>query len=186
MFEWLYQPWPWYVAGPIIGLFVPLLYIFGNKQFGVSSSLQHACATCAPSSISFFDYNWKESGLWNLVFVLGIFIGGYLGGWVFANPEPIALSASTVSDLRALGIQDFDGFLPSDVFNWSNLLSVQGILMMLIGGFLVGFGARYAGGCTSGHAITGLSNLQVGSLVAVIGFFAGGLLITHIVFPLIF
>lgn len=185
MTELLQQPWPWYIAGPIIGLFVPLLLIFGNKQLGISSSFRHACAACVPNSASFFNYDWK-SGLWNLLFVLGVFIGGFLGGWVFANPEPIALSSATINSLSNLGVQDFDGFIPSDVFNWQNLLSWQGILIMVIGGFLVGFGARYAGGCTSGHAIAGLSDLQVGSLVAVIGFFAGGLTVTHLIYPLIF
>jgi len=115
----------------------------------------------------------------------GVLIGGFLGGWVFANPEPIAISASTVQDLAALGIQDFDGFLPDDIFAWGNLLTWRGLLIMLGGGFLVGFGARYAGGCTSGHAITGLSDLQLASLIAVIGFFVGGLIITHLVYPLI-
>ena len=186
MFDWLYQPWPWYVAGPLIGLFVPLLFIFGNKQFGISSSLRHACATCAPSSISYFNYEWKTEGLWNLLFVGGVFVGGFLGGWVFANPEPIALSSSAIESLTALGVQDFDGFLPDDIFNWGNLLTWQGLLIMLGGGFMVGFGARYAGGCTSGHAISGLSDLQLGSLVAVIGFFAGGLIVTHLIYPLLF
>jgi uncharacterized membrane protein YedE/YeeE len=57
---------------------------------------------------------------------------------------------------------------------------------MVIGGFLVGFGTRYAGGCTSGHAISGLSNLQFASLIATIGFFAGGLIATHLLYPLLF
>ncbi len=186
MTEILQQPWPLYIAGPIIGLFVPLLLIFGNKQLGISSSFRHACAACVPTKIPFFNYDWKKEGLWNLLFVAGVFIGGFLGGWVFANPEPIALSSATISDLTKLGIQDFEGFIPSDVFNWDNLFTWQGILIMVIGGFLVGFGSRYAGGCTSGHAIAGLSDLQVGSLVAVIGFFAGGLIVTHLLFPLIF
>ncbi len=185
MFDWLYQPWPWYVAGPVIGLFVPLLFIAGNKQFGISSSLRHACASFAPKSIPLFNYDWKREGLWNLLFVSGVFIGGFLGGWVFANPEPIALSAATVQDLAALGIQDFEGFLPDDIFAWGNLLTWQGLLIMLGGGFLVGFGARYAGGCTSGHAITGLSDLQAASLMAVIGFFVGGLIVTHLAYPFI-
>ena len=185
MFDWLYQPWPWYVAGPIIGLFVPLLFIFGNKQFGISSSLRHTCATFASKTIPYFNYNWKNEGLWNLLFVGGVFIGGFLGGWVFANPEPIALSAATVNDLTALGVQDFEGFVPDDIFYWGNLLTWRGLFIILAGGFLIGFGARYADGCTSGHAITGLSNLQLGSLLAVIGFFAGGLIITHWILPLI-
>lgn len=186
MFDWLIQPWPWYVAGPIIGLTVPLLLILGNKQFGISSSLRHVCAACTTGNISFFNYDWKSEGLWNLVFVLGVLIGGFLGGYVFQNPEPIALSANTIADLQNLGVTDFSGLVPSDVFSWSNLGTVQGLVMMVLGGFLVGFGARYAGGCTSGHAIMGISNLQLGSLIAVIGFFIGGLIVTHLIYPLIF
>ncbi len=186
MFEWLTQPWPWYVAGPIIGLIIPLLLFLGNKQFGVSSSLRHTCAACFPGNISFFKYDWKEEGLWNMILVLGVLVGGFLGGYVFKNPEPIALSASTIADLRGLGITDFSGFVPPEIFSWGGLGSLQGIIVMVIGGFLVGFGARYAGGCTSGHAISGISNLQLASLIAVIGFFVGGLVVTHLVFPLIF
>ncbi len=186
MFEWLTQPWPWYVAGPIIGLIIPLLLFLGNKQFGISSSLRHTCAACVPGNISFFQYDWKKEGLWNMILVLGVLIGGFLGGYVFKNPDPIALSASTIADLRNLGLTDFSGFVPTEVFSWSGLGSVQGIVMMVLGGFLVGFGARYAGGCTSGHAISGISNLQLASLIAVIGFFAGGLIITHLIYPVLF
>ena len=59
-------------------------------------------------------------------------------------------------------------------------------MVLAVGGFLVGFGTRYAGGCTSGHAISGLSNLQLPSLVAVIGFFIGGLVMTHLIFPYLY
>jgi uncharacterized protein len=183
MFEFLWRPWPWYVAGPLIGLMIPVMLLLANKILGVSSSLRHACAACAPGDIEFFKYDWKTEGLWNLVFVLGILTGGFLGGYVFANPEPIAISEATTNDLRALGVTDFSGLVPSDVFNWSNLLTVQGFIIMVLGGFLVGFGSRYAGGCTSGHAISGISSLQLASVVATIGFFAGGLLVTHFVLP---
>lgn len=185
MIEWLTQPWPWYVAGPLIGLFVPLLLYIGNKQLGISSSLRHTCAACMPGNISFFQYDWKREGMWNLMLVLGVFIGGFLGGYVFENPEPIALSASTISDLQNLGVVDFSGFVPSDIFAWENLGSIQGFIFLVLGGFLVGFGARYAGGCTSGHAISGIANLQMASVTAAISFFIGGLIVTHLLLPLI-
>lgn len=183
MIELLQEPWPWYIAGPAIGLIVPILLLIGGKQFGVSSNLRHACAACMPGKVDFFRYDWKEAGGWNLVFIFGAVIGGFLGGWVFNNPEPIALSQQTVTELQAIGVSDFSGMMPDDVFSWENLLSLQGVLILVVGGFLVGFGARYAGGCTSGHAISGLANLQLASLLAVIGFFIGGLFITHIVYP---
>ena len=182
MLELLQQPWPWYIAGPVIGLMVPLLYYIGNKSFSISSNFRHICAACDPAGIEFFKYDWK-TGLWNLVMIMGVAIGGILGGWVFANPEPIAISSQTTEALTGLGLSDFSGLVPSELFNWGILGSAPGITILIIGGFLVGFGTRYAGGCTSGHAISGLSNLQLASLIAVIGFFVGGLVMTHLLLP---
>jgi len=185
MLDFLYQPWPWYIAGPIIGLTVPLLLLAGGKVFGISSNLRHVCAACNIGDVEFFKYDWKKAGKWNLTFVAGAIFGGFLGGYIFANPEPIALASSTVQDLQALGIQDFHGLVPDDLFTWGALGSVTGLIVLVLGGFLVGFGARYAGGCTSGHAISGLSDLQLASLIAVIGFFIGGLIMTHLLYPII-
>ncbi len=185
MLDYLYQPWPWYIAGPIIGLTVPLLLIAGGKIFGISSNLRHVCAACNFWDVEFFNYDWKKAGKWNLTFVAGVIFGGILGGYIFANPEPIALSSSTIQDLQALGIQDFYGLVPDDLFTWGSLGTVPGLIVLVLGGFLVGFGARYAGGCTSGHAISGLSDLQLASLIAVIGFFIGGLIMTHLLYPII-
>ena len=182
--EFLRQPWPWYVAGPIIGLTVPVLLLIGNKSFGISANLRHACAVL-PTKVSFFKYNWRKE-IWNLVFTLGILLGGFIGGVLLANPEPLHVAASTQADLAALGVSVDGEFVPESVFGLSSLLSLRGLLILLGGGFLVGFGARYAGGCTSGHAISGLANLQLPSLVAVVGFFVGGLVMTYLLFPLIF
>jgi hypothetical protein len=179
--EWLSQPWPWYIAGPLIGLTVPALLIIGNKTFGISSSLRHACAICIPSGIPFFTYNWKKE-TWNLVFVLGILIGGFVATTFISNTNEIVIAAETQKELAALGITDFSGLLPSDIFSWENLFTGKGLLFLVIGGFLVGFGTRYAGGCTSGHAIMGISSLQWPSLVATISFMIGGFLMTHVLF----
>lgn len=186
MIDFLTQPWPWYIAGPIIGLMVPLMLLLGGKAFGFSSNFRHICAACVPANINFFKYDWKKDGGWNLLFLVGTILGGFLGGILLANPDPIQLSSATVSALQSdLGISDFSGFVPSEVFNWESLLTVPGFLVLVVGGFLIGFGTRYAGGCTSGHAISGLANLQIGSLIAVIGFFIGGLLMTYLILPLI-
>ena len=186
MLNLLAQPWPWYVAGPIIGLFVPLLLLFGGKQFGISSNLRHMCAAALPTRSDFFRYDWKTTGLWNLVFVGGIIGGGFLASvFLMHSDSTIDLAASTVAALRDLGIQDLSGFVPSELISWSGLLSGPGLAMVVGGGLLVGFGARYAGGCTSGHAISGLADLQFPSLVAVLGFFIGGLFVTHILLPLL-
>lgn len=186
MIEFLSQPWPWYVAGPLIGLMVPALYYFSGKSFGVSSSLRHACAAVWPGNVAYLKYDWRRKGLWNLVFVLGILLGGYIAGTLLANPDPITLSDATVADLSALGITDYNGLVPAELFNWTSLGTLTGFLMIALGGFLVGFGARYAGGCTSGHAISGLSNFQKASLYATIAFFLGGLIVTHFVYPILF
>lgn len=182
--EFVSQPWPWYVAGPILGLFVPLLLFVGNRQFGVSENFRHMCAAIYPGNAPFLKYDWKN-GMWNIVFLLGALAGGFVAAGFLASPSDIALSEAAVRDLGELGITDFSGIAPAELFSWSELLSPLGLLLVVVGGFLVGFGSRYAGGCTSGHAIFGLSSLQVPSLIAVLGFFVGGLIVTHLILPLV-
>lgn len=177
--EWIKQPWPWWVAGPLIGLTVPALLILGNKTFGISSSLRHICASCVPAGIPFFTYNWKKE-TWNLMFVLGILIGGFLAATFLSNPNTIVVAEATQQDLAALGITDYSSLLPAEIFSWDKLFTGTGLLFFVIGGFLVGFGTRYAGGCTSGHAIMGISSLQWPSVVATIFFMVGGFLMTHV------
>ena len=186
MLDFLFQPWPWYVAGALIGLTVPTLLLLGNKAFGISSSLRHICAACLPANLDFFNYDWRKEA-WNLWFVGGIAVGGFIGGVLLKNPNPLQINPDTVADLRALGVRDFtSGLLPADLFSWTNLFSVSGLIFFMLGGFLVGFGTRYAGGCTSGHAIMGLSNLQWPSLVATVCFMIGGIAMTHFGLPLVF
>lgn len=189
MLDTLTGPWPWYVAGPLIGLIVPLLLLVGGKAFGISSSLRHVCAaTPAPARLKpgFLRYDWRQTGLWNLVFVVGVGLGGFLAVTLLGMPDAgQSISEATRGDLMALGVQDFSGLVPADLFSWEWLLTPAGLVMLGLGGFLVGFGARYAGGCTSGHAISGLADFQLPSLVAVLGFFAGGLLVTFGLLPLI-
>ena len=172
MFDFILQPWPWYIAGPLIGLTVPTLLLIGNKSFGISSSLRHVCAACFPADIPFFKYDWKKE-IWNLVFVIGVFLGGIIATNFLENPNTFVLSQATITDLKALGINDFSGLMPADLFSVETLFSVKGFIFFVLGGFLVGFGTRYAGGCTSGHAIMGLSNLQVPSLIATCCFMVG-------------
>ncbi|MFN3529448.1 MAG: YeeE/YedE family protein [Bacteroidia bacterium] len=182
LIAWLSQPWPWYVSGPIIGLTVPLLLITGNKMLGISSSLRHTCAAVYPGKIPFLNYNWKAES-WNLLFVAGIFFGGLIGGQLLVNPEPVALSPEASESIAALGISANDGLLPEQLFGTVALSNPAIWFILVLGGFLIGFGARYAGGCTSGHAIMGLSSLQWPSLVTVIFFFVGGLIMTFFLSP---
>lgn len=184
MLDFITKPWPWYVAGPLIGLTVPALLIMGNKSFGISSSLRHACAACIPAGIPFFQYNWRKEA-WNLFFVSGIFIGGLIAGHYLINPENVRINAGLANELAGYGITDYSHLVPADLVNWSALFTVKGLIMMVGGGFLVGFGTRYAGGCTSGHAIMGLSNLQAPSLVATVCFMIGGVVMANFILPLI-
>ena len=177
-------PWPWYIAGPLIGLFVPALLIVGNRMFGVSSNLRHLCAALLPGRVEHFRYDWKRDGLWTLLFAAGIGVGGFLAAH-WGGSHYIAISEETREALILLGINDFSGLAPRQVFTWSALLTLKGFSSVILGGFLVGFGSAYAGGCTSGHAISGLADLQLPSLIAVAGFFAGGLIATFFILPLI-
>lgn len=181
--ELLTQPWPWYVAGPVIGLTVPLVYLYAGRKWGVSSTFRDVCAATVPRNLDYFAYSWRDRGGWRLTMVVGLVIGGLVAG--MTGPADVLISEATRADLAALGISDFGGLVPSEIFSWSGLATPAGVVLIVFGGFLVGFGTRYANGCTSGHAISGLSALRLTSFVAVLGFFAGGLVATHLLLPLI-
>ncbi|QCR21528.1 YeeE/YedE family protein [Pontibacter sp. SGAir0037] len=184
MLEILRQPWPWYVSGPLIALVMVLLLFFG-KSFGFSSNFRTICAACgAGKRVAFFNYNWREQ-TWNLLFLAGAIAGGWIASTWLASPEGVQIAEATVADLRELGLQEPKGLQPEELLGLDALLNVKALLLLLAGGFFIGFGSRYAGGCTSGHAISGLSNLQWPSLVAVIGFFIGGLITTYLLLPLL-
>jgi len=184
MIEFLKQPWPWYIAGPLIGLSVPVLLLLGNKPFGVSSSLRHICAACFPANIPFFKYDWKKE-IWNLFFVAGILFGGLVAWNYLTNYQEITLNPKLAIELNKAGISDYKQVVPHEIFNWQSLLTLKGIIMVVVGGFLVGFGTRYAGGCTSGHAIMGISSLQWPSLIATICFMGGGVIVANFILPVI-
>ena len=185
LLEALTHTWPWYIAGPLIGLFVPLLQLVGDKQLGISGNLRHLCSALLPRRIDFLRYDWRGADAWNLIFALGTLLGGWIGVHLLGTGE-IAISPDTQASLHALGVHDLSGLVPHEIISWEGLLTVRGFVSVVAGGFLVGFGTAYAGGCTSGHAISGLSNFQLRSLFAVLGFFAGGLLATHLLLPLLF
>ncbi len=184
MLEWIKQPWPWYVAGPLIGLTVPLLLILGNRTFGISSSLRHICAACMPANLPFFKYDWKKES-WNLFFVAGVLIGGFIAANYLSTTTPLVVNSKLVEEMAGYGITNYEGLIPKELFNWPSLFTIKGFILMIVGGFLVGFGTRYAGGCTSGHSIMGLSNLQWPSLVATCCFMAGGFIMANLILPII-
>ena len=185
MTEFLTQSWSWWFSGLVIAAIMFILLYFG-QSFGFSSNLRTICAAAgAGKSVSFFNFNWK-SQLWNLVFLSGAIIGGIVSVTVLKNDQPIKLAEATSTDLQELGFSPPADIQPAELFSMGAIMSIKGFLILALGGLMVGFGSRYAGGCTSGHAIIGLSDLQFPSFIAVIGFFMGGLLMTHLLFPIIF
>ncbi len=185
MIDFIKQPWPWYVAGPIIAIVYTLLLYFG-KNFGISASLRSICSAFgAGRKISFFRFDWKGQ-IWNLMFVLGAVIGGFIAAQWLSDHSPMDLSEKTKRNLESYGLESWKtGIAPTEIFQWDVLWEPRNLFLVIVGGFLIGFGSRYAGGCTSGHAISGLANLQIPSLVAVIGFFVGGLIMTWLLLPIL-
>lgn len=179
---WLSGPWPWYVSGPIIGSMVPLMLLIGSKSFGVSQNLEHICAMTQPKRINviFFQYDWKQYG-WCITFAVGIAVGGMFATYVFEHPGAIELSTATQEMLAGWGVDQRGGFYPSELYDPTPI----NLLILAVSGILIGFGTRYASGCTSGHAITGLATLQLKSLKAVLGIFAGGIIAAHFITPLL-
>ncbi|HEV8495746.1 MAG TPA: YeeE/YedE thiosulfate transporter family protein [Gemmatimonadaceae bacterium] len=184
--SWIRNPWPWYVSGPLIGLFVPVLLLLGNKQLGMTGALRATCAAIAPANIDFFRYDWKKSGGWNIALAVGILIGALLAVILLGGGSTPAVSSSARDAIAALGLAPPAGLVPAELLSWRALLTFRGAISIVGGGFLVGFGSAYAGGCTSGHGIMGLATRQLASVIALIGIYAGGLLMTFVVFPLIF
>lgn len=184
--EHILNPWPWYITGPLIALVMALLLYFG-KTFGMSSNLRTLCTIGGAGKYSdFFKINWKDYS-WNLLVVFGAVIGGFVAVEFLSNDSGSALNPTTISELQQMGFANpGNSLVPDEMYGINAITSLKGLALLIIGGLLVGFGTRYAGGCTSGHAITGLSSLQKPSLIAVIGFFLGGLLMTNFILPLIF
>ncbi len=180
------EPWPWWFSGLMI-TFIMYLHLYFGKSFGMSSNLRTMCAIGGGRFLDFFKFDWKAQ-IWNLVVAGGAMIGGFIFV-TFINPNPtVDLSPETIASLKEININVTLGnvsHFPEEIFNWSSLFTIRGLFFIVISGLLVGFGTRYAGGCTSGHAISGLSNLQVPSLIAVVGFFAGGLVMVNFILPYI-
>ncbi|PJE47617.1 MAG: YeeE/YedE family protein [Sediminibacterium sp.] len=185
MRELITQTWAWWFSGAMIASIMFFLLYFG-QSFGFSSNLRTICAAAGlGKKTKFFDFNWKAQ-TWNMAFLIGSIIGGYIASQFLSSGQPVEISAATIHDLSKMGIAAPASMQPQELFGWDAVFSLKGFLILAFGGLMVGFGSRYAGGCTSGHAISGLSNLQLPSLIAVIGFFIGGLVMTYLIMPLIF
>jgi len=185
MREFITQTWSWWFSGAMIAAIMFFLLYFG-QSFGFSSNLRTICAAAGLGKITkFFDFNWKAQ-TWNLVFLVGAILGGFIANQFLSSGSPVEISQATIDDLGKLVNGAPMSLQPKELFSLEAILSVKGFSVLAIGGLMVGFGSRYAGGCTSGHAISGLSDLQVPSLIAVTGFFIGGLIMTFFILPIIF
>lgn len=184
--EFIMQPWAWYIAGPILALIMFLLFYFGEK-FGVSSNLETFCSIAgAGKFVDYFKIDVKQN-IWNLIFIIGAIAGGFIAANYLSTSDAVAINPQTVKDLADIGIQNAGAtYLPDEIFSIETMFTLKGFGLLLLAGIMVGFGARWAGGCTSGHAIVGLSNLELPSLISVVGFFIGGLVMTWFILPLIF
>ena len=185
MLHYLSRPWPWYVVGGLLGSVAPLLLLAGNRQLGVSGNLRTICAAILPGNVEFFKYDWKESGAWNLAFAVGIIAGGFIGGFVLAAPANATLSPAAQAMFQTLGLHNLSTLLPPEIFSVKGLMTLKGFAIMIGGGFLVGFGSAYAGGCTSGHGISGVANFEIPSFLAFAAMFGAGMLTSWFIVPLI-
>jgi len=181
--NWILEPWPWYVGGALVA-FIMLILIYLGKSFGFSSNFRNLCSALgAGKSCDFFAFDWKVQK-WNLLFLLGSILGGFISANYLSNNQIPDITESTILSLNSLGFESAGkAYSPTELFD---VYSFKNIIILIVGGLMIGFGTRYAGGCTSGHAISGLSDLQLPSLIAVVGFFIGGLLMVHVLFPLMF
>ncbi len=181
--EWLRAPWPWYISGALIGLMIPIMMLGANRRFGLSSSYRQICAASVPLNLSYFkNYDWKGQA-WRLWFVLGILIGGFIAGHYLEGILTPDIEDSARQVFSSWGLNEVQGLLPEELYSWDGIMTLRGFLVVVLGGFLMGFGTRYADGCTSGHAIMGISMLNPASFVATISFFIGGVLMTHLILP---
>lgn len=179
------NPWPWYASGAAIGLTM-LTLLFLGRRFGLSTNLKTLCALGGAGRwSSYFADGWRPHA-WNLMFALGALLGGALMTLLGARERLIAISTGTTARLAELGISRNAGLMPDTLFGAQAFANPRAWALWITGGFLVGFGARWANGCTSGHGISGLSSLQKGSLFALLGFFGGGLFATHVLYPWMF
>lgn len=138
------SPWPFWLAGLAIGAFVPLFAWSTGKALGISGGYTELCAIDEPA----------RADRWKLWFVVGLPLGGLASRIVGGA----SAWSTTVPSLE-------------HAYGWTP--SVQ-LLAFALGGFLIGYGSRVAGGCTSGHSIVGIAIGARSSLVATIGFMLGG------------
>ncbi len=102
----------------------------------------------ADEKANFFDFNWRAQK-WNLTVIVGAAIGGFIAMNFLTEDPAVAINPETVSILQGLGFQSAgEAYLPDELFCLEALTDWKALPILIIGGFLLGFGARWAGGCT--------------------------------------
>ena len=157
--------WPWWVGGPAIGAYVLAFLFFQNRLLGASSTYQAVLEAFNPekpsdvfsSAVRLPSEPGDAAPSWRVSFWLGLLGGGLLAGWL----------AGTWGQAALPGLGDFLRLGPAGQ-----------ALVLFAGGILIGAGTRMSGGCTSGHAITGISSLQWPSLAATLVFFGVAMAVT--------
>lgn len=184
--DFILEPWAWYVGGPLIALTLFLYFYFG-QNFGASTNFETLCTMVGAGKVSdYFKKDWKERDF-AMLFVIGLIIGGFISSNFLIPNQTIDLNPKTIQELTDLGFTNVaNQYFPDEIFSNEAVFSLKGFLILILSGVCIGFGTRYAGGCTSGHAITGLSSFQLPSLLAVIGFFIGGIIAVWFIIPNLF
>lgn len=186
----LQQPWGWLFSGFVIALVMLTLLFFGNV-FGLSTTYRTICTLAgAGKNIPFFKMDWRAQR-WNLTFAAGIILGGWIAATFLLAKNGPMIAPATLEFLRNNGwtldpASPNNAFLPPQLFGEEALLHISTWLKLIMGGILSGFGAQYGGGCTSGHFVSGLSNLQLPSLITLLFFFVGGIIMSNFIIPHLF
>jgi uncharacterized membrane protein YedE/YeeE len=163
--------WSPYLVGAVIGVLTLLTLTFSKKPVGASSAyasiaglIGKAVAPQHTESLRYYQDN-KPAVDWTTVFVLGAIVGAFVAAWTggeltgrFLPPLWVARFGEDTAGLRTL--------------------------VAFGGGALMVYGARLAGGCTSGHGISGTLQLAVSSWIAVICFFIGGIAMAMLLYRL--
>lgn len=164
----LLERWSPYIAGIGIGILSWFTFLLSDKPIGCSTSFVTTSGMIEKlfqgDKVNRKAYYQKHIPAinWQLLFVIGIFIGAFLSAWLSGQFE-----------FR---------WLPQKWLSKFGLTPVLRTTTAFLGGILMGLGSRWANGCTSGHGISGAMQLTVSSWLATICFFAGGLIVAFLIY----
>lgn len=158
------SPWHWAAGGAVISAVTLTLLFVGNRRLGVSTGFENVCSLVVQAPYFQRD-SLRGTNSWRLPLLGGLVIGGFLSAVLGGGWEPF----------WDLGMFDAE-------IGWGN---GGKLIWMFGGGLLIGFGTRLAGGCTSGHGIFGMSNLELPSIISTVSFMAAGAVTTNLIYRVI-